>query len=729
MSSAKQLKSNPNECGDLEVWTKERQVKLRDAYQKNIEAYLSDRYPEMDKDQRDKIVESTGALYEVQQNTETLMDVEKAKKPSFYSRAVEGVEKTLGSKWLRGGAAMRERLMTIGVFTGAGYLARELPVIREVLMGYAGMKLGELGADIALRKLGDKRYEILKQIKAEELTPDSIEENPQLLTRARLQLADKKWKQENPTEFQAIFETVNAREEEAIKDAENLLQFMGQRTAEMEDAYIEKRQMEREAKTVKNGFRIAGALGGAVLGGMALDSVSGMLAEETAETAKPAMSAEDQAEIVKILKTPEYDPTGDLSDAGLIPPVAEGPPLPEQLPTIEVSKGDTVWGLIKERLNQRYGTYFENLQDGQKAYLIDHFKDMVVDNPAEYGLDDPHTLEAGQKFDIASLLGENAMVEVLEDVEALTPEQLTAIESHKELLESVFSKPIDKVSDEDLRKGYEVLGGSRHPESVPDAIRDRYLERFAPNSMVEHAKGVLIEEGSTEEIINEHLVKRSGEIPYSRDQILLATSWIEEGITKEALIEALKEKAFHKEPRFFPGTEIVYQEGPATTEAMKFALEEIKEIETVEAATPEPGEPAPHEHAPHEDEEAETPAVVETEVPAEPDIEHIGGGEFATDPETDEVTLRTFKIIDASDGWPRGNKLLKEGSEGSLKHLSSNIRSSVQNRVAKLAKLESFHASLEEADPKKAEAVSVYISNLRKAINGMARRVVLKPKA
>ena len=46
---------------------------------------------------------------------------------------------------------------------------------------------------------------------------------------------------------------------------------------------------------------------------------------------------------------------------------------------------------------------FSNMGEAQKTYLIDYFKDKVVANPSDFGLEDADVLKEGRQINFSSL--------------------------------------------------------------------------------------------------------------------------------------------------------------------------------------------------------------------------------------------------------------------------------------------------------------------------------------
>ncbi len=66
-------------------------------------------------------------------------------------------------------------------------------------------------------------------------------------------------------------------------------------------------------------------------------------------------------------------------------PVPESPPAPE-VPPIGYQGGKDIWHEAENQLKARMGAAYGHLDQAQKTYLIDNFKDKIFNNPEQYGL-------------------------------------------------------------------------------------------------------------------------------------------------------------------------------------------------------------------------------------------------------------------------------------------------------------------------------------------------------
>lgn len=242
-----------------------------EAAQESVARYIGERYPELSPEQQSALVRGAGALEHldtVQRQLE--FQFESRAEPGKFGRLVNALDKFFGSKWVRGGETGKEKALTAGVFAVAGVLAREVPILRNILFGYTGLKIGEAAGMSIVKRAG--RYDILKPVTSADLSRDDV--TREAITKARLQIADAKFREQNPAEAAKLRELVDRHEERLINGAQEGADHLAQRTSEMRDGLTKKLKVEREAKVVVNGTRIAGAALGAFLGPMAVEWIA-----------------------------------------------------------------------------------------------------------------------------------------------------------------------------------------------------------------------------------------------------------------------------------------------------------------------------------------------------------------------------------------------------------------------------------------------------------------------
>jgi len=151
-------------------------------------------------------------------------------------------------------------------------------------------------------------------------------------------------------------------------------------------------------------------------------------------------------------------------EAGAPEAEVAGAETPEISPIETVGKGDNVWKLVERQLEKRGA--FENLEGteeeirAQKDFMIDALKDKVVAAPGEFGLKSVDLIKSGQEINLASLFKESGTLKDLEEAASgLSKEALKNISQNREFLGKVLSQSLDKTSDTDLAKAYQIMGG------------------------------------------------------------------------------------------------------------------------------------------------------------------------------------------------------------------------------------------------------------------------------
>ena len=134
----------------------------------------------------------------------------------------------------------------------------------------------------------------------------------------------------------------------------------------------------------------------------------------------------------------EYTSPKDFSDVDAGPDTT--PVAPIETPaevfdgTVTVGKGDTVWGIIKDQLSDRYDGW-ENMNEAQQTHLIDHFKDFVENNPGDYGLEDAHNLQSDDIFEVGKLFeNANELPQAAETATSLAPDAMDQIVDNNKLI-------------------------------------------------------------------------------------------------------------------------------------------------------------------------------------------------------------------------------------------------------------------------------------------------------
>ena len=197
---------------------------------------------------KEEIKELCGVLGRIDQSNARLEDIITKKKPGIFSRIGE---KT--NKWFGQDVANRQA-GNATIFVGMGWLAREVPGLRNLLTGYAGMKLG----DLAIKGLSrDKQEKII--------TPKELHESgdPDILYEANTQLANPEFREKNPTLYNQLREEVARKEEEHI---EYFIDKLQERNDFIEGELKGKRLEKRRNKVVGGSIRGLIRFGGFVAG-------------------------------------------------------------------------------------------------------------------------------------------------------------------------------------------------------------------------------------------------------------------------------------------------------------------------------------------------------------------------------------------------------------------------------------------------------------------------------
>lgn len=311
--------------------------------------YLEERYPNLSAEQRKELARASATLYMMDHATATLEAKVAAQQPGGFQKLIATLDKVLGSKVLRGGETAKERMLTTAVFAAAGAMARELPIIRNILFAYTGFKAGEMLASGITRRMS--RYDVTKPVAAAALAGETVERG--VLDRARAQLLDGELRAKNPAEYQQLREAVERHELALLARAEVATDFVAERTAAMEATLTQKQKLERERQVVVNGARIAGAVAGAVLGPQIVEWIAKKMQPET-----PTAAATDVA------PTPE----------------SETDPRMELLSTRQAKDG---W--VHIRAKQFYGIEHPELSGDQIVAKMEAHKQMLAELRASHG--------------------------------------------------------------------------------------------------------------------------------------------------------------------------------------------------------------------------------------------------------------------------------------------------------------------------------------------------------
>ncbi len=169
-----------------------------------------------------------------------------------------------------------------------------------------------------------------------------------------------------------------------------------------------------------------------------------------------------------------------------------------------VKSGDSVWSIIEDKL-ERQGL-FEGMEEGQRTYLIDTFKDKITsmspDELKEIGISsgDPSVLKVGDTLDLTSVLGDSeALPEAILGAETLSDSQIESIEANNaKIAEWATTHPNESITSsriDSILSGSGANAGVITPE-VLSIVNDVMQKKI--NNIYEHGflffKGSQIEE-------------------------------------------------------------------------------------------------------------------------------------------------------------------------------------------------------------------------------------------
>jgi len=406
-------------------------AKQRESYRDSLKKYLTADFVTQEgklpyaisKEVREEKIKIAISLMKLNQQQRLLeLDFER-KHSGFLNRITKKLEKIVS---LPGNETQKERLTTAGVFAFAGILVRTCPIARDVMLAYAGWKGGEfLGKKIIEKRKG---FDILKEISLEQLeasggTLASVDQKTLYL--AKIQLADDRFREKHPTQYARLKELIYAIEKEKIHKA--FYSYVEKSNKELQKKVEEKLSKEKQATAIKWAGRI---VGGTV----------GFFAEDIIKAIKELLN-----------KSVVVDPVETVVD-----------------PVETVKQGDSVWKIVERQLEKRNA--FDKLEGApeeiraRKDFLIDFYKDKVVENPESFGIDSGNAslIHPGEKINLGSLMEENEIRQgALEAANGLKEEQIKNIIQNREFLHKVLTEYPDKVNNEDLTRAVDIMGGEK----------------------------------------------------------------------------------------------------------------------------------------------------------------------------------------------------------------------------------------------------------------------------
>ena len=162
----------------------------------------------------------------------------------------------------------------------------------------------------------------------------------------------------------------------------------------------------------------------------------------------------------------------------------------------EVKQGDSLWKIIDEGMNDKYGDSFSNLPEGEKTYIIDSIKEKVAQNPSGFGIkDNIDTIHPGDEINLSSALNDEKFMEsVAYSAEQLGEADLENIENANEKIrEWVRENPNERLTTDKVK---EILSGI--PEEERPSLQE--VDSISPEEEVDSPA---TKEGVTETSLKE----------------------------------------------------------------------------------------------------------------------------------------------------------------------------------------------------------------------------------
>lgn len=139
--------------------------------------------------------------------------------------------------------------------------------------------------------------------------------------------------------------------------------------------------------------------------------------------------------------------------------------------TAEVKQGDSMWNAAERELQENFGDRFNDLNEAQKAHLIDNIKDKVAENPEKFGLEPGQgidNLHAGEKINFSSVLGGETTDKMFDSAQNLSPADMDSIMEHNDKIEQwVSDHPNESLTSEKVK---EILAGETGKASTSGKV-------------------------------------------------------------------------------------------------------------------------------------------------------------------------------------------------------------------------------------------------------------------
>ena len=498
----------------------------REAHKEQIKRYLEAHG--LEGEELELRVKLSVQLVELEDNQKILeLDFVK-RKVGKIGKFFAGIDKFLNNSYLLGSSAkgidnqIKDKITTAGIFAVAGALARACPLVRNILMAYAGMKLGSAAADFMFGKA-----KILKQVSAESINLKSSIDD---IGRAKAQLLDPKYKENNPIEYaklqEKIFAIDRAKMEKALGGPEGDADggYIGETNKKLEET-IKKR---RAAQGAHKGMKIFWGVAGGAIGwfvGEYMNNQSKNRAEQIkrqedlardheARMEKVAIAQEEERQ--DILAKAERDARLEL-EAKMRAQTIKGEAqekidkigkiwlgkkrmidermaeLRELNKSVTVEKGDTVWKLTEEQLKERMKGNWDDLGRAEKDYMIDLYKDKVVADPSLIGIegDNASALQIGDELNFSKAFSDpNEMTMAMVKAKGLDAEEIGNIMNNREIIGDVMNQKLESVSGDKLIKAMNIMGKNPGAGFVQE-FNERATEIVGDNITPEQTQTIL----------------------------------------------------------------------------------------------------------------------------------------------------------------------------------------------------------------------------------------------
>ncbi len=191
------------------------------------------------KEEKDSIILSLKTLYEIDKNNSGFEERmrrdqekqnEKNKKfsESALGKIIESKQAKFASRFLNGGSNDNEKMISATTFASLGICARELPVLRNLLLGIAGYKFGGLIGkflvnldNIDISKEGGKRVNKLDKTLNRILRKNKLTKKDHFkFTELKRDISEEKFKKEHPDKYLYWKSYVDKYEERFLKQSE-----------------------------------------------------------------------------------------------------------------------------------------------------------------------------------------------------------------------------------------------------------------------------------------------------------------------------------------------------------------------------------------------------------------------------------------------------------------------------------------------------------------------------